>query len=535
MNWWQYLLLVNLYLVLFYGFYALLLRRETFFQLNRIYLVSAALLSFFIPLIQAGWVQDLFITQKVEYSIYGNPVIIQGLKPVKDVPVNWGQLFTGLYLAGVAFWILKLVWKLITLNRMINKPVQNAPFSFFKKIRVGEQGNSSHIINAHEQVHAKQWHSADVLIIEAVMIINWFNPVVYFYRRAIKHIHEFIADNEAIKSANSKSEYALLLLSQTFNVPQHQLLNHFFNKGLLKQRIIMLQKDKSQRIRLVKYGLSAPLFMLMLILSSATVNNSKAITIINKKAARVFAAPALQEVTIDPPAVVADSSETIKSQNEQLQTIAGNADSLNTDTTKINNEPVFAAVEQEPEFIGGSQKFNEFLASNIKYPASMRNNGLQGKAIVTFIIEKDGSLSNVKALAGPNQDAEDEAVRVVTLTSGKWMPGLQNHHYVRVQYTVPIAFSLEDKTEGKVEGLTLTVAPSDTSIHAVKFIRLNGIDTGNEPMCIVDGKEIKPADMKLLNPSQIEAISVLKDKTATLIYGDHAKNGVIVITMKKKK
>jgi len=264
MNWWQYLLLVNLYLVLFYGFYALLLRRETFFQLNRIYLVSAALLSFFIPLIQAGWVQNLFITQKVEYTIYSNPVIIHGLKPVEDAPVNWGQLFAGLYLAGVTFWALKLVWQLIALNKIIKKPVQDAPYSFFKKIEVSGEGNGSHIINAHEQVHAKQWHSADVLIIEAVMIINWFNPVVYFYRRAIKHIHEFIADSEAIKTADSKAEYALLLLTQTFNAPQHQLLNHFFNKSLLKQRIIMLQKDRSQRIKLVKYGLSAPLFMLML-------------------------------------------------------------------------------------------------------------------------------------------------------------------------------------------------------------------------------------------------------------------------------
>ncbi len=529
MNWWQYLLLVNLYLVLFYGFYALLLRIETFFQLNRIYLVSAALLSFFIPLIQAGWVQHLFITQKVEYTIYSNTVIIHGLKPVEDVPVNWGQLFAGLYLVGVTFWALKLVWQLIALNKIIKKPVQGTPFSFFKKIEVSEQGSGSHIINAHEQVHAKQWHSADVLIIEAVMIINWFNPVVYFYRRAIKHIHEFIADSEAVKTANSKAEYALLLLSQTFNAPQHQLLNHFFNKSLLKQRIIMMQKDKSQRIALVKYGLSAPLFMLMLILSSATVNNSKAVTIINKKAAQVFASPALQDIIIDPPAVVADSSQTIKSQNEQLQIVAGNTDTIKSDTPKVNGEPVFAAVEQEPEFIGGMQKFTEFLAANLKYPPSMAANNLQGKAIVTFIIEKDGSLSNVKALTGPNKDAEDEAVRVVTLTSGKWMPGLQNHQYVRVQYTVPISFAME----GKFTGMTLTSTKPDSGLKRVNFISLRMTPAANEPLYIMDGNEIKATDMKLIDPYTIESISVLKDKSAELIYGAKATNGVVIITTKK--
>ena len=71
MSWWQYLLLVNVYLVLFYGFYVILLRKETFFQLNRIYLVCASALSFIIPLIQSGWVKNLFITREVTYSIYG--------------------------------------------------------------------------------------------------------------------------------------------------------------------------------------------------------------------------------------------------------------------------------------------------------------------------------------------------------------------------------------------------------------------------------------------------------------------------------
>lgn len=530
MNWWQYLLLVNLYLVLFYGFYALLLRRETFFQLNRIYLVSAALLSFFIPLIQAGWVQNLFITQKVEYSIYSNAVIIHGLKPVENVPVNWGQLFAGLYLAGVTFWLLKLAWKLITLNKIIKKPVQDAPFSFFKKIAVGEQAGGSHIINAHEQVHAQQWHSADVLIIEAVMIINWFNPIVYFYRRAIKHIHEFIADGEAVKTANSKAEYALLLLTQTFNAPQHQLLNHFFNKSLLKQRIIMLQKDRSQRIKLVKYGLSAPLFMLMLILSSATVNNSKAVTIINKKAAQVFASPALQDITIDPPAAVADSSQAVSLQNEQLQIVAGNKDTTKNDTPKVNNEPVFAAVEQQPEFIGGPQKFTEFLAANIKYPPSMAANNVQGKVVVSFIIEKDGSISTPNVLAAPNEDAAIEALRVVGLTSHKWIPGIQNHQYVRVQYTVPISFALE----GKVTGITVTGSTPDTGLKRVNFIRL-GAPSINDPLYILNGNEITAKDMKLLNPSDIESIAVLKDQSATTLYGAKATNGVVVITTKKAK
>ena len=525
MNWWQYLLLVNLYLILFYGFYTLLLRRETFFQLNRVYLISAAVLSFLIPLIQAGWVQQLFITQKVAYTLYNNAIIIKGFKPVEASPLNFGQVFAWIYLAGVVFWGLKLTWQLIILNKLIKQPEKNAAWSFFRKIRSGEQAGSD-VINAHEQVHASQWHSVDVLLIEIVMIINWFNPVVYFYRRAIKHIHEFIADSHALKTAASKKDYALLLMSQTFGIQQHHLLNHFFNGSLLKQRMVMLQKDRSKRMALLKYGLSAPLFMLMLILSSATVNNSKAVIIINTKAEQVFAKPLINVVLIPPPAVK-PANTAGKKTNERSKIITVN---FARKDTVPSNEPVFTSVEQQPQFIGGQGKFMDFLASNIKYPAEMREHNIQGKVIVSFIIEKDGSVSEVKSLRGPGYGAEEEAVRVVKLTSSKWLPGVQNHQYVRVQYILPVSFSLTRN----VAGLTYEPSSPDTTKKLVKS-NLTQALTGPQPLYIVDGKQVKPEDIKTIDPMTIESIDVLKDKTATALYGKDAANGVIVIKLKKKK
>src|ERR1700733_1722742 len=288
MTWWQYLMLVNIYLLLFYGFYALLLSRETFFQLNRIYLVSAVLLSFFIPLIQADWVRNLFITQKVQYTLYSSPVLNYRFTPVQDTHFTVGQVFTFIYLGGIFFLLARFAWQLMALKRIINKPAPAAAYSFFKKVKLGDQHEHNEVIAAHENVHAAQWHSADVLIMEALMIVNWFNPIVYLYRFATKRIHEFIADRQAVKSGTDKADYAMILLSQTFNAPAHQLVNPFFNKSLLKQRILMLQKNKSQQVALIKYFLSAPLFILMLILSSATVNNSRAVHIIDNKVEKVF-------------------------------------------------------------------------------------------------------------------------------------------------------------------------------------------------------------------------------------------------------
>ena len=529
MSWWQYLLLVNVYLVLFYGFYALLLRKETFFQLNRVYLVSASALSFFIPVIQAGWVQNLFITQEVHYVVYGSQITISQLKPVADVPLSLGDILAYFYFIGVLFLVGRLIWQLVVLNKIIKSDQQGVAYSFFKRIKVDQHADNNSIINAHEQVHAQQWHSADVFIIEAVMIINWFNPVVYFYRRAIKHVHEFIADDQAIKSTDNKADYAMLLLTQTFEVPTHNLVSHFFNHSLLKQRIIMLQKNKSQRVKLLKYGLSAPLFVLMLILSSATVNNSKAVKVINLKAEQVLATPA---ITGNMTNKSADSLNRTPAYTEPSAIVKTNAQDIKkdltvsaTDTLNRDNSQVFAAVEQAPSFPGGTDAFYEFLARNTIYPAEMRANNIQGKVIVTFVVEKDGSLSNVRALKGPGYGANEEAVRVVSL-SPRWTPGNQNGRAVRVQFTTAIMFSLADATTGEVAG-------TDTSKKPIDIVL---IPPGKaEPLYVIDGKEIKTADFKTVNPSDINAIYVLQNKVAVAQYGSKGKNGVIVIYTKAYK
>ena len=533
MNCWQYLMLVNVYLLLFYGFYALLLSRETFFQLNRIYLVSAALLSFFIPLIQSDWVKNLFITQKVQYTLYSSPVLLYRFKPIQDTHFTVGQLMVVIYLAGITLFMARFAFQLFSLSRIINKQQSTAAYSFFKKIKLGDGSND--IIAAHEHAHAREWHSADVLIMEALMIINWFNPVVYLYRFAIKHIHEFIADRQALKTGTTKADYAMLLVSQTFNAPAHRLVNPFFTKSLLKQRILMLQKNRSQQVALFKYFLSAPLFILMLILSSATVNNSKTIRLINKKVQWIFLKPAdgtnnakvitqFKNITLPP-----ESKITLIEKQKTFQASAA------ADTTYKKDGPVFTAVEQVPEFPGGLSAFSAFLAKNIRYPADARDNNVQGRVVIRFIVETDGALSNFEVVRGIGHGADEEAIRVLAL-SPNWKPGIQNGRAVRVSYSVPISFALaEDKPENKTGVADVVLSENsktatDTGKRGGTFI-IQGSPTS--PLYIVDGKEMEHGDLTVLNPSTIESITVLKDKRATALYGDKGANGVIVIVTKK--
>lgn len=429
MNWWHYLLLVNIYLTLFFGFYSLLLRRETFFQLNRIYLVSTAILSFFIPLIQSEWVKSLFITQQVQYTIYGgNAVSITDIAPLTNNPVTIGQVLIALYAAGVIFLAVKLILQLVLLRRIIQDPSPKVSYSFFNKVKVSEGIDGREVIENHELVHARQFHSADVLIIEAVMIINWFNPIVYLYRFAIKHVHEYIADRHTLNAGTNKADYAMLLLSQTFDTPAHRLVNPFFNHSLLKQRIIMLQKNKSQRIKLIKYGLSAPLFILMLVLSSATIGNSKAVNAIHDKAEEVLLSPAKDVLDED--------------ASYDGAVINGDSEAAATDTVPGAKNKAKYIINVTPRFPGGQKAFDRYLAKNIKYPAEARNKKIQGRCIISFMVEPNGSLTDIKVARSIGGGADEEAVRVIK-NSPKWVAGTQNGKPIRTQYSVPITFALD--------------------------------------------------------------------------------------------
>jgi TonB family protein len=537
MTWWQYLLLANIYLLLFYGFYVLLLSRERFFQLNRLYLISAVLLAFLIPGMQSEWVKSFFITQKVQATIYSSALMYYRFEPVENYHLTIGQVLLAIYITGLGLLMLRFGWQLMRLRRVMRKQYEAAAYSFFGKINLGDGSENAAVIAAHEHAHAREWHSADVLLMEALVIINWFNPIVYFYRFAVKHIHEFIADQKAIETGIDKADYALILLSRAFDAPAHQLVTPFFNKSLLKQRITMLQKSRSHRVAIVKYFLTAPLFMLMLILSSATVHNNKTLILIDKKVQIELAKPA-NPLTL----LKQRDGRTADTPKSPKHVIVAGVD----DTSK--NKKVFTAVDHVPVFPGGLTAFYNFLAKNIHYPDAARSKNVQGRVIISFIVETDGSLSNFEVKRGIGSGCDEEAVRVFSM-SPKWTPGTQNGHTVRVQYAVPINFTLAgDDKGGKTPGTKTGAAttPGDTNDPAANMVK--GPDTahtrlGNEfagakyfvhtPLYIVDGVErTNPNNIDLNN---ILSISVLKEKQGIDLYGAKGANGVVVITTRNGK
>lgn len=459
MNILNYLLQTNLYLILFMGFYTLVLKNETFFRQNRIYLNTSTLLSFIIPFINSNWFQELFITQKLRETIVPAQMVYETVVLADEGTSNWaiGDLILWMYAGVTSILLSRFFFRLILLKSAL-KPKKGAAYSFFNLMAVDRELPESGIIIDHEKVHMREWHSADILFIELASIINWFNPVVYLFKKEIRHIHEFIADEEAASGMPNKSDYALLLFSNTLGVQPDQLSNNFFNNSLLKRRIIMLNKNKSRRTGLWKYGFSAPLFALMLIFSAASVAIENPENNVNAQKLgirlRIDANP------VDPSTIKTAQSLSNKllerkkedkeiarpnSSKYQAADVHGIANSRIGIPLKTNQNLVDTIMVQ-PEFEGGIQGLIEYLSKSLKYPDEAMKNKVQGRVILSFIVQKDGRVSDIKVLRGLGSGTDEEAVRVLA-NSPKWKPATINGEKVNIQYTLPIQFKLPPSSE----------------------------------------------------------------------------------------
>ena len=210
---------------------------------------------------------------------------------------------------------------------------------------------------------------------------------------------------------------------------------------------------------------------------------------------------------------------------------------------------IFQVVEQMPEFPGGMQKAMEFLGKNIKYPVAAQEAKIEGRVIVQFVVERDGSVSNAKVMRGVNPELDAEAIRVVSIMP-KWNPGKQRGKAVAVKYTMPIMFRLqtpEPKKEEMPHTLQVNLkVDKDATREDVDMVknhlrsRFTGVpvvmaDDGKNPLIIVDGEVKEGMKLSQISPETIESISVMKNEAAIAQYGDKAKDGVISIVTKKNK
>ena len=444
----EYLLPIAIGLMVLWVAYRLLFTNSNRFQFNRFYLLAAMLFSLALPLFGLlmghstpqvvafkHHLLGAFMLNEITIS-YGGPTAVtlpevEVASPTR-IDVSLWQVLGILYLIGVAVTALLFLFKMGKLVAMIIRSPkrkmdgytmvfthkEHGPYSFFRYAFFTDEKVNPDIIR-HELSHISHHHSWDILMVELMKIFQWFNPFIYLYKRELQSLHEYIADDDVVATGADKRNYMMLILQQCTAVDFSDMSNNF-SLILTKKRIKMITKHEKAKGFWWKLLATLPVLALLLI--------------VNARA----------------------SAQQVKKTDETVYEFS-TKDITNIKIKKVDNDSIYQIVEVMPEFPGGTSEMMTYLSGNIKYPEEAKEKGISGRVFLSFVIEKDGAVSNVKVAKGIGKECDDEAVRVVKAMP-KWKPGLIKGKPARVSYMLPIFFKLDEGEAYKpVKGET--VAP----------------------------------------------------------------------------
>jgi len=269
-----YLLKSGICLGLFYGLYWFFLKKETYFMINRVYLIFSIILAFFLPLIH---LTSPFFTEEVPSA---SELLVVSNSLSRGVPI-WLILLSVIYFIGIVVLLNRFIIRLSSLLKLIRKYgirsrdgikiVQLngdfSPFSFFNSIFLNHiDANDLNLeeIIAHERVHIRQYHSLDLMVLEVLSIFHWFNPFVWPYKKSLKETHEYLADQGVIAQGFSPAKYQMLIFEHHVGVKLFEFANNF-DRSQIKRRITMMTKIKSKNWSKIKVLLVVPAFLFLVI------------------------------------------------------------------------------------------------------------------------------------------------------------------------------------------------------------------------------------------------------------------------------
>jgi beta-lactamase regulating signal transducer with metallopeptidase domain len=399
----DYILKSGILLLIFYAVYKLVLENERMFRFNRAYLLGSLVFSFIIPFQLFSF--ETTLSNKMSF-VQLDEIVLQNNNKSSDAISGYdflSILIFAIYAFAVLMLIIRFLW-LVTVfynkskkneTRVLNGEkvvlVEEAilPHSFWNTIFINknefENGRIPSELIAHEKAHLEQKHTLDILFIEVVQIVFWFNPILFFYKKAIKLNHEFLADESVNKQFGAVRNYQNLLLHFASNKNTISLASNI-NYLITKKRLVMMTKKESPIKIVLKVSSVGVIYALLLFVFSTKT---------------------------------------------MAQTVKNKADVKEKDIYEND------AIEKQPEFPGGITAFYKFVGSNFKMPAEAEKNKIEGKAYMQFVVEKDGSLSDLRTMKDVGYGIGDEVIRVLKL-SPKWISGSVNGKPVRVMYTLPI-------------------------------------------------------------------------------------------------
>lgn len=411
---------------LLYGLYCLTLRRDRWLQLSLWYLLLALDFSLVFPLISLPdrlSAASQAVVPTGEYLVTLNEVVVSDI----TAPHTLG-LLVDVYLVGLALCVAWLLFQMAAqaviifrLRRrhsvyrsgdgfaiprgasLVLLDDDTAPYSFFRQIVVGTRGlgdDELRCILAHESFHVSHFHSLDILSARLMCCMAWFNPFAWLMVRELRAVQEFQADAASV-GACGREDYLHLLYRQVTGHGYGHITNNFKSINI-KNRIVMMNKTKTS-FGAWKVLAALPVAALLLM---------------------VGCKPAADKNVV---------------QEEIPFEYSGEDKSAPIDA---DTDQVFQVVEVDPEFPGGTEALYKYLAGNVKYPEKAKADGTEGRVIVSFVVEKDGSVTDAKVMRSVSDEVDAEALRVVQ-GMPKWTPGMQQGTPVRVHYNLPITFKLQ--------------------------------------------------------------------------------------------
>jgi bla regulator protein BlaR1 len=567
----EYFLKFSAIIALFYFFYKLFLERETFFHSIRGYFLVGIILAFTLPLViipEYIYIDPVFTSQVSQTAIDSQSQTAKSFNPM--------TIIFSLYGLGVLFFALRFILQLSSLTRFIlqlpkkrkgsfvyittNKV--NTPFSFFHYIIYPKKGYDKDELNQvldHEKVHAKEFHSIDILFTQLMIVFNWFNPIAWLYYKEIQKNLEFIADQGAQTENTPKDAYQYLLLKTVSPNYSMALTSNFYN-SLIKKRINMLHKNKSTKMMYAKFIFIIPMLVAFVMTFNTKViaqeknvekhefNIQMNVEVITKDFSKtdletLKASLLKQGITLGYKKLKYNASNEIISiaisvenkQGNKTQLQQAGTDAIKPISIKFDSEGAlavgnFEGMENHSMFI---HKDGKKVHKNVIVNA---DGNVSSKAVNSFVfVSDDGTTTHIKTVNGQTVTEEihgDHGTNVWVSNTGD-STKIQHVKVIEIdgdhdgEKTVIVKEIHKDHNE--VEMTVEVSSDNDNGGEKMVFIT----DDGEKPLIIVDGKELKDGSIDDIAPETIENVNIYKGDKATEKYGEKGKNGVVIITTKK--
>lgn len=495
-----------------------MLRKETFFNSNRSFLVSGLLISVVLPFVtftKTIWVKPS--NENIDWSKFPASTPIEN----EVFEINWYLVFGIIYAIGMVLFLMKFAFDFFSLSKVLKgKTIQQqadfkfvdvteniSPFSYFNYIvynsRLYTTTELENILE-HEKVHSAQNHTIDVLISRLFCIVFWYNPFVWLYKKAIIQNLEYIADSEASKNISDKKAYQFTLLKITTQENCVEITNHFY-QSLIKKRIVMLNKNQSNKRNSWKYATVIPaLIAFVFLFQVKIVAQEKETTVIQEKNSNITA------VVIDKNATEAEMKNDAKTLKEQ------HGITLKFSNVKRNNSGEITGIKVQYKDKEGNTGVNQFNGKDpIKPIHFYKTNTTIGfgepneVSMISLNENSNGSNEYSYSIHNDNENGEE----------------------IKVEVNAPEAPERPEFNENQ----EVPEVPEFPGHKVDKKIIVKRITNGNaKPIIILNGKRVdSDVDISDIDPEDISSVDVLKGNHAIKRYGSNGKNGAIVITTKE--